>query len=162
MYSDSISCGSCRLPMMNSVEPPPISTTRRLCAAMGSMNAIHRGRSGGPSRPAVISMGKAERLLGQRQKLRRILATRKVLVATARTAPLSRPPRRLQPKRRRPSSARACEAVSRRLSAIRPEARRTGSFHRIQGVNLVINHPPTCGKAKLLEPRSTARAATVS
>jgi hypothetical protein len=71
--------------------------------------------------------GKTQGLFGQRQKLAAFLATRSVLVATTRTAPLSRPPKR-SPKStqgiERPAWARNIEA----LVGCQAGSEATGSF----------------------------------
>lgn len=123
-----------QLAMMNSVEPPPISTTSRLCAAMGDRcDAPMWWRAS--LWPGDDFNGEAERFLGhgrsswQRAGIggdspyRTAIQTAQAFAEAA-----------------RPSSARACEAASRRLWAVsqEPGAR---LLHRIQGAHVGYRPP---------------------
>ncbi|CFO25897.1 Uncharacterised protein [Bordetella pertussis] len=129
MYSEDIRLGSTPLPMMTSVEPPPISITRRRFSEGGRLCATPEKISRASSRPAMTSMGKPSARSARGRKSRVLRATRNVLVATARTR-LGWKLRSRSPKRSSTARARASASSPRFLSWSRPAARRTVSLRR--------------------------------
>ncbi|MNY04774.1 hypothetical protein D3C86_1374700 [compost metagenome] len=129
MYSEDIRPGSCPLPMMTSVDPPPMSMTRRLLGDGGSVWTTPEKIRRASSRPAMTSMGKPSAASARGRKSRVLRATRKVLVATARTR-LGWKLRRRSPKRSSTAMARSIASSPRRFSASSPAASRTVSLRR--------------------------------
>ena len=105
--------------MISSVEPPPMSTTRRLSSARRQ-----RMRDAEIDEARLLAAGddldrEAERLARLAQERGEFFAIRSALVPTARTASRGRPRSRSR-NWASTSSARAWLARSRRLSAVSP------------------------------------------
>ena len=131
------------LPMMNSVEPPPMSTTRRLC--VGHRQRVHDAEV---DEARFLAAGdhldrKAER---RPRRARRngpaFFATRSALVPTTRTASARHAASRSREALAAPRCARSCARRSSCLSGVRPLPRRTVSLQRIERIDLVVDHAP--------------------
>ena len=134
-----MSWGWWRLPMMNSVEPPPISTTSRLCPAVG------RGVRGAEVDETGLFAagddfdGEPQGVFGEGQEFTGILGHPQVLAATARTAPASSP-RRRSPKRRGLQGPRLGRRVE-PLVGVEAGGQPDRLLEGIEGIDLVVDDP---------------------
>ena len=126
IYKLSKSLGSYPLPMMNSLEPPPTSMTRRLPETAGASCEVPIYIRRASSTPAMTSIGNPSAICAYCTNFWAFLATRKVLVATARTCS-GLNPRKRSPKRRIAFKPRSMASSSKTLPGLKPAARRTGS-----------------------------------
>ena len=141
-------------PIMNSVEPPPISITNRLWLALGKPWLTPTKIILASSRPAIISMGKPSASWAALSSSGAFLATRKVLVATALTA-CGGSPRNLSPKRCKHSMARFWVSLFRVLSSDNPAPNLTSS--RIESWKIKWSSTTFASwSLKLLDRKSTA------
>ena len=126
--SDSSRSGSKPRPMMNSVEPPPMSITSRGTGERGSSCATPKNVSRASSCPLMMSIGRPSVRSASFRNSRAFFATRNVFVATTRTADGCRPDRRSRNRARQASAASMAERLSRPLSSM-PAPKRSVSRH---------------------------------
>jgi len=143
-----------RLPITNSVEPPPMSTTRRVSLVAGRLCEAPIKINRASSLPPMISIGKPSAASARGKNSAALPATRNVCVATARTCALGNPCKR-SAKRDKASNARSCAASVSILFSSSPAPRRTVSLIESSESRPVWVTRAVC-RRKLLEPRSTA------
>ena len=139
MYSDSVSCGSKPVPMMNSVEPPPMSITRRRCGGFRQ-----RVRNAEVDQARFLAPGdhldrEAERGARLAQELRRVLRHAQRVGADHAHRRTREAAQALAELGERLERARLGGAIDALLGG-QARAQAHHLAHRVEGIDLAVDH----------------------